>query len=541
MKEIFYVRNYKLLYISNNIKKYVVYNLINNGTSVIFNYYVKKNNKVYIMNMQSSNYRYFVQTIIKILNVSKNITPSMELVGLAEVSSTFKIDYSDPGVISKNIYNEFLPSYIISIDNNILSTQIPVLSTNTLIPVISTLPIGKYNIVYQSTYNGNKKTISRIINIKKNTIKPIMELVGLDEVSTILKTDYSGLGVTSKSFYNETLTSYIISIGDTILTSPIEVLTTDISISLTLTVGTYTIVYNSTDYDSNLQSITRKLTIIPSISSSSFVAYVINTTYPNIYDSTTSNFTTPITWDSGINTSNIIWSYKQKSYIIQNPTLISLDDSKPYLYFPNSSSKQAFTLSKNILKELNVDINSTWCFVIKLKYYSTPHISIFELNMDTDTSSWFNSPNNSSGVGSGDFCIRIVGNHISYLIRSYFPYTMNLEISGSLVDSITDEYDGACIFHSGYNLDTLLTNGIFIKFYKTDETTIGCEFINSDGVVLLSFKRKDAVMYHTVNAIPFYIYQEIDTYKFYDGFLYNKNDIPFSSYNTSFLSGLVFD
>ena len=534
MKEIFYLRNYKLLYISNNIKKYVVYNLINNRTSLIFNYYVKKNNKVYIMNMQSSNYRYFVQTIIKILNVSKNITPTMELVGLTEVSSTFNIDYYDPGVISKNIYNEILPSYIISIDNNILSTQIPVLSTSTLIPLISTLPIGKYNIVYQSTYNGNKKTISRIINIIKNTIKPIMELVGLDEVSTTLKSNYSGLGVISKSFYNEILTSYIISIGDTILTSSIEVLTTDISISLTLPVGTYTIVYNSTDYDNNLQSITRKLTITPSLSSS-FVAYVINTTYPNLYDSTTSKFTTPITWASGINTSNIIWSYKQNSYIIQNFTLITLDGSKSYLYFANSSPKQSFTLSKNILTDLNVDINSTWCFVIKLKYYSIPYTSFFELNMDTDISSWFNSPDNSSGIGSGEFCLRIKNDNISYLV-----FTI-LEISGSLVEPYTDDYTGSRRFRSGYNIDTLLTNGIFIKFYKIDATTIGCEFINSSGVILLSFKRKDSTLYYTVNAIPFNIYQGTDTYKFYDGFLYNKNDIPFNLYRTSFPSGLVFD
>ena len=112
------------------------------------------------------------------------------------------------------------------------------------------------------------------------------------------------------------------------------------------------------------------------------------------------------------------------------------------------------------------------------------------------------------------------------------------QISGSLVGSpITNTTVKVDTTISYITSSNFILDGIFMKIYKTDATTIGADVINADGVVLISCKRLNVGMR---NYIPFQIWQNNITIKYYDGFLYSPNDIPYSSYSTHFPSGTVF-
>ena len=479
-----------------------------------------------------------VQTITRILNITKNIIPNtipptMLLLGLSEITLTARLNYNDFGVTSTSYYYEVLTSYIISIGSTILTDPIQILSTSTPVPLISTLAIGTYNIVYKSSdTDGNIQTIIRKLTIVKNIIPPTMLVLGLGTVTLLNGTSYIDAGVTSTSFYNDVLTSYIISIGTTVFATPIPITSTSTSVPLvsTLTFGIYSITYQSTDSNENIQTCTRKLIIDPPL----YTAYVINTTSPNAYNTSTSNFNTLITWDSGINNSNIVWTYVRMANYRVIPIITS-----NYFYFPTNTTATSFCLSKSFLS--NIDINSTWCFVIKCKFLSGSNSSNFTVYLDTKLDTFF-TPNSVSA----DYYVTECEARVSYrvlasvTIQSSANFTGLInQVSGSLVSNpVTNN-----ITNTSFNISiipsdiSIFLDGVFIKIYKPDATTIGIDLINAADVVLLSIKRLNVRM---KNSLPFTIISSTNIYKYYDGFVYSSNDIPYSSYKTYFPSGTVF-
>ena len=195
--------------------------------------------------------------ILKI-KIAKLVPPVMALIGLSIVPILRGNNYIESGVSSISSNGDILKSYIISIGTNILTIPIEAIINSTVVLGVTT---GVCNIVYKSfDTDNNVQYITRILNISNNIIPPTMQLIGDNIIYLSIASKYTDFGVISTSYYNDILKSYIVSIGNNILTSPIEA-GTIIPLISTLVIGTYNIVYKSTDSDGNIQNITRILNI----------------------------------------------------------------------------------------------------------------------------------------------------------------------------------------------------------------------------------------------------------------------------------------
>ena len=214
----------------------------------------------YIIKYQSTDLDNNTRIIQRTLQYQRNtIPPTITLLGESSVDMIRTNTYIDPGAISKSSFNDVLKSYIINIDGwmTIDKEAIP----NTPIPITATLPHGIYNIIYKTTdYDDNSSQCTRTLNIIKNIIPPIMELVGPSSVSSILGEIYYDLGVISKSFLNEDLITYAGSIGGENI-DRIIVVGEGIFCDSMNYIGTYDIIYITIDLDGNTQTITRILNI----------------------------------------------------------------------------------------------------------------------------------------------------------------------------------------------------------------------------------------------------------------------------------------
>ena len=322
-----------------------------------------------------------IQNITRTLIIIENkILPSMKLIGPSIVSSIQENNYNDLGVTSKSVYNEILKSYIISIGSNIISEPLEALE-NMLIPLVSTLPIGIYDIVYKSTDNdGNIQNITRTLDILNNKIPPIMELIGLTKLHMQYDDIYIEPGIISTDYYKTVLRSYIISIGTTVFSRPIEAIGNtilDLPQLISYSSGEYIILYQCTDIYGNIQNITRTLVILTNLKV--FILDINNKL--NNYDTTIVNnnkllLKTTIL-DINLTLSSIINKFNNYDTSITN-------DSKILLKANSVNVTQNFLDINNKFNNYDTTINSDIKLnniYIKFNNYDTSNISNTKLSL----------------------------------------------------------------------------------------------------------------------------------------------------------------
>ena len=498
---------------------------------------------IYIITYNSTDSSNTVQTITRTLEITLElIPPTMTLIGATSININKRNTYSDPGVTSTSHHGDILTTYIISIGSNILSPKVPLSTTSsTPISMTSLLEAGSYIITYNSTDSADiVQSITRTLEITIDLTPPTMTLVGADTIEMNPGSIYSELGVTSTSHYGAPLVAYIISIGSNILSiAAVTTTPTNIPMTSSLALGTYIITYNATDNNGNVKSITR--TLVVTVVVPLYNAFIISTAGPNnVYNSETSKYEPIITWNTGINTSNIVWSFTQGNRAtIFNPYIVAPNNS---WYFP--SGGQSFCFPKTFLSNIDI-VNASWYVVFKMKNTNVDNTGGWEIGIDSTTNTWYNQSNVNSGLnmagqdGMSSSRILIRTTEFQFLPGNEMPYysTAYHVIGGSLIPTgkSTSNSGGIITLKSSFSA---LTSGIFLKIYKSSLTTMGIQIYNAAGSLLISFERQNIAIYF--NQLPFHIYQNDDQYKFYDGFLYSKTDILASSFSTAFPSGNTF-
>ena len=442
------------------------------------------------------------------------------------------IAYTELGVSSKDYYNTELTTHITSIGGNTLSTLTPVVSNGSVTLPITLIAKGSYDIIYTSTdLWENVNTITRVLQIiaAPNLTMSLNGVAGITKITIYSgSTTYIELGVISKDYNNTELTTYITSIGGNTLSPHIPVVSnTSVTLPIALTIGSYDIIYRSTDSWTNVNTISRVL----QIEVSPFNPFIINTSFPNEYNSTTNSYNTPTTWDTGINNSNILWSSNtdwslSNPYLIYNPTITPSNNS--WIVLEDLST--FVSLSKNFLNSIDIVNNSSWCFIFKLKqeHYSTYKAISINLDGTINIAASYDNIYNSSRSSSELF----LSNTSLEWHRSSSAADGKNTFSGNLITPYTTYYNTVDIkFKSSLNF----SSGVFLKIYKSDLTTIGIVIYDNNGNMLISYVRSEVAI---DNQLPFFI--TCRDYRFYDGFIYSTSNMPYSTFITHFPSGNTF-
>ena len=490
------------------------------------------------------------KTIIRKLKVELNTQPpTMIIFGDTRVNLVIGVNYGDPGVLSKTVYDETIITYIYSIDG-VLKTNLRVKSTGNIedytfltLTGTSSLPLGDRIIRYKATdYQGNVNYITRTLNIVANTTKPTITLVGPQKLFFRQGTSYTDTSATAIDLYGRSVLVYITSIAGVSVTE--TVLATSkpyMSAIENLTPGTYFIEYFARDLDLNEKTVTRSITI-----DALYTAYVIDTTSSNVYDSTSKTYPTEITLDTGINTSTIMWSnYENQKYTF-NP-IINTNTTSGLSCFVWLNSRQintAWTIGANTLSKM--DVWSPWCFVFKVKNQNSSGTGLFIL-FDPDPTSWFRKTTNCSPVISCFAMNELSGGIFNFTsdgfnnVDTNVPmgiYRQFVTLTGTIVPPLVSGDDNPWTTNSGRMYQRLINNpdfmvaGCFVKISKTDRWTTCIEIIKPDStdtsksITLFKLLRTGAVRY---GLLPFSIYQSGTNYhKYYDGFLSSMTDISYS-------------
>lgn len=135
----------------------------NINSSVIINNVLEfENNLLAYTGLSTIGKIYRTGGILKI--IVDTFPPSMALVGDSSITIDVGTNYTEPGVISKNINNEDLDVYIISIGT---TTYNILVSNDLLITDVSSYDVGSYDITYRSTdtNNGLEALLTRQLSI----------------------------------------------------------------------------------------------------------------------------------------------------------------------------------------------------------------------------------------------------------------------------------------------------------------------------------------------------------------------------------------
>ena len=249
-----------LVYINDNI---ILNNTcINNDLIINKSTFINENLVVSDLNTQND------CIIIKDLIINSNL--NLENINNNNISINSNLNILGNGVLSNNNILGSLDTSIAMLGRVVLSNNILEFDTNVLAEEAGI----KIGCVYR---NGD------ILKIKINLILPTMTLFGLNKISIQYDDIYIEPGVISFDYNRNILRSYIISIGTTIFSPPIEAIENtplDLMTLINYSSGEYIILYQCEDIDGNIQTITRTLVIL--INVSGVIAEVYN--HFNNYD-----------------------------------------------------------------------------------------------------------------------------------------------------------------------------------------------------------------------------------------------------------------
>ena len=158
MKEVFYYYDYELFYVNTNVKKHIKYNLLDSGNRIYFNYYIKKNNEIYIINVVQIDFKIFK------IKEEKNKIKSMSTISYSKL---LKIINSTDGL-------NFVLKYIDKKNNNLISYN----RKYTYVKIRTNKVTGNYSKTTKKIKNG--KTI---ITTSKNFTNSDIEKYKIKQVN----------------------------------------------------------------------------------------------------------------------------------------------------------------------------------------------------------------------------------------------------------------------------------------------------------------------------------------------------------------------
>ena len=540
--------------------------IINNNTTINSQVYVNNdsifNDSTYIKNNLVGNNIYF----------NNNLTVSSTL-------NVYNCNIIDTLTINSKLYTNKIINNDTTINSNLnVLGRGALLYKNTLGTTLNTVSLlgnvilGNNILNYDSNLAAETAGVAAgaffrtgtILRIRINSIQPTMVVLGDTSGTTTISTNiatYTELGVTATSYYNDPLTVYITYIGDILISPQIPIiLGTVVTVPTSLVIGTYTITYKCTDSDGNIQYSTRSLVKLQSIYNSFIIT--LNGTYKwtKTGDNVGTYLPKTITWNTGINNSNIVWSYMQiyyKQHLIEIPWVNPIaSTSSCLIYTPLTGATYnatgfrlhyptAWTLSKSFFTS---NISSTWYYVFKTnipEYSYFGDTALFNINIDTNAKYWYItsgtvensvsniiSETNSSRMSEQSLIIQLSNTSISWKSQSNstvgnatFSYNGSLLNTTATDITLTSSTD-YCSSTVNFKNSTSFNSGFFFKIYKSSDTTFGVIFYDTEENVLISFVRKNVKLIY--NDIPFSMCQPINgagPFGFQDGFLYSSSDI----------------
>ena len=411
-----------------------------------------------------------------------------------------------------------------------------------------------------------------IIKIRLDNIPPVITLQGSAIFNNIYSTDYIEPGITAIDNLDGAVDAYIISIASTttsnIITTPIKVVQNSVITNVSiLNYGLYTITYRAEDSASYYSTAIRTLNVIIS---PYYVAYVINVTGANVYNATTSQYATIATYASGINDSNIYWSYDYRTTVstpvIYRPNVISTPKgaikfrfgplgTPPYSppgdkdtfmsTYGYTLDGKGFSLSNSFFNTM--DTTGTWNAVFKIKKL---YKSVFQIVIESDITNYGNNEawfpgytyNNSSytskfypnGGGSTDGNIKFtIGTYNRSILLSsidgtplsatdsggtFFPTISGVDAVRVSINSST----GYTCYNDAFNANEIpfLSVGYFLSIYKGVTTTYVASggitkplynykviFYDINGIIRMQFNIKSSR--NTTRQIPFSFYESM--------------------------------
>jgi hypothetical protein len=272
---------------------------------------------------------------------------------------------------------------------------------------------------------------------------------------------------------------------------------------------------------------------------------IVTTNVSNAYITSTHTYTNnPITYDVGYFGSNIYWSYLQGTTTdhINYPPVVESPNTSFTLSNPGATFT-AFTLSKSFIDTVN--LNDDWFCCFKLKRFIGGSLSFMiyfdsKEYYDLSKSGWYYDPPAVNYVSAGQDDVN--GNNGA---KFGISLSSNITISGPVNSFDIDGSgitlsNGSIVWTNPSNVLNDFNNGMYISLSKNENLKkYSLKLYKNDGTLYLSIIL-NVTTTNSYNRLPFHLYHNTGTFKYYDGFIWYNSDLTYNQFQNDFKSGITF-